>query len=133
VPLTIAAMMRGDREGEGSEQADVPFTLGLTPGNPGEGGNAAEPDVVDPSPGLGDCGEQSVPALGNGVDKGGRSRSHRSSVSNGTRIFALSGEIDGRTSTARRFRDIIETVTSDLGGKDLLSEAQNRSSSGPVA
>jgi hypothetical protein len=44
-----------------SEQADVPFALGLTPGNLGEGGNAAEPDVVDPSPGLGDCGEQSVP------------------------------------------------------------------------
>src|ERR1700730_8291499 len=61
-----------------------------------------------------------------GVDKGGRSRSHRSSVSNGTRLFALSGEIDGRTSTARRFRDIIETVTSDLGGKDLLSEAQRQ-------
>jgi hypothetical protein len=33
-------------------------------GNLGEGGNAAEPDVVDPSPGLGDCGEQSVPAFG---------------------------------------------------------------------
>jgi hypothetical protein len=27
------------------------------------GGNAAEPDVVDPSPGLGDGGEQSVPAF----------------------------------------------------------------------
>src|SRR3984893_17129866 len=63
--------------------------------------------------------------MGNGIDKGGRSRSHRSSVSNGTRLFAIS-EIDGRTSTARRFRDIIETVTSDLGGKDLLSEAQRQ-------
>jgi hypothetical protein len=37
--------------------------LGLTLGNLGEGGNAAEPDVVDPSPGLGDGGEQSVPAF----------------------------------------------------------------------
>jgi hypothetical protein len=34
----------------------VPFALGLTLG---EGGTAAEPDVVDPSPGLGDGGEQS--------------------------------------------------------------------------
>ena len=54
----------GRQEGEGSEQADVPFALGLTLGNLGEGGNAAEPDVVDPSPGLGDCGEQSVAAFG---------------------------------------------------------------------
>jgi len=37
--------------------------LGLTLGNLGEGGIAAEPDVVDPSPGLGDGGEQSVPAF----------------------------------------------------------------------
>ena len=44
----------------GSEQPIPP--LGLTLGN-GEGGNAAEPDVVDPSPGLGDGGEQSVPAF----------------------------------------------------------------------
>ena len=42
----------------------MPFALGLTRGNLGEGGNAAEPDVVDPSPGLGDGGEQSVPAFG---------------------------------------------------------------------
>ena len=62
----------------------------------------------------------------NGIDKGGRSRSHRSAVSNGSRLFSLSGGIDGRTSTARRFRDIIETVTSDLGGKDRLSEAQKQ-------
>jgi hypothetical protein len=37
--------------------------LGLTLGNLGEGAIAAEPDVVDPSPGLGDGGEQSVPAF----------------------------------------------------------------------
>ena len=30
----------GRQEGEGSEQADVPFALGLTLGNLGEGGNA---------------------------------------------------------------------------------------------
>src|ERR1700730_9349718 len=61
-----------------------------------------------------------------GVDKGGRARSHRSAVSNGLRRAPLSGEIDGRTSTARRFRDIVETVTADLGGKDLLSEGQRQ-------
>ena len=37
---------------------------GLPLGNLGEGGNAAEPDVVDPSPGLGNGGEQSVAAFG---------------------------------------------------------------------
>jgi hypothetical protein len=36
----------------------------VTIGNPGDGANAAELDVVDPSPGLGDGGEQSVPAFG---------------------------------------------------------------------
>jgi hypothetical protein len=41
----------------------VPFALGLTLGDLGEG-NAAEPDGVDPSPDLGDRGEQSVPAFG---------------------------------------------------------------------
>ena len=41
----------------------MPFALGLTLGNLGEGANGAEPDVVDPSPGLGDGGEQSVRSL----------------------------------------------------------------------
>ena len=36
----------------------LPFALGLTLGNLGEGANAAEPDVVDPSPSLGDGGKQ---------------------------------------------------------------------------
>jgi hypothetical protein len=44
-------------------QTDVPFALDFTLGNLGEGANAAEPDVVDPSPGLGDCGEQGVLAF----------------------------------------------------------------------
>jgi hypothetical protein len=44
--------------------ADVPFTLGFTLGNLGDGGNAAEPDGVDPSSSLGDCGEQSITAFG---------------------------------------------------------------------
>ncbi|MGB6176754.1 MAG: hypothetical protein WBF43_10570 [Methylocella sp.] len=36
------------QEGKGSQQADVPFALGLTFGDLGEGGSAAELDVVDP-------------------------------------------------------------------------------------
>ena len=42
----------------------MPFALGFMLGNLGEGGNAAEPNVVDPSSGLGDCGEQSIAAFG---------------------------------------------------------------------
>jgi hypothetical protein len=38
----------------------VPFALGLTLSNLGEGCTAAEPDIIDPSPGLGDGCEQSV-------------------------------------------------------------------------
>jgi hypothetical protein len=44
VPSTIAAMTRGDRKGKRDEQADVPFSLDLTLGDPGEGATAAEPD-----------------------------------------------------------------------------------------
>jgi len=38
----------------------VPFALGLTLGDLGDGANATKPEFVDPSPGLGDCGEQSI-------------------------------------------------------------------------
>jgi hypothetical protein len=57
VPSTIAG---GPQEGEGSEQTDVPFALGLPLDN--LGGNAAEPDIViRPIPwGLGDGGEESI-------------------------------------------------------------------------
>jgi hypothetical protein len=44
-------MMQGDRKVKGSEEADVPFALGLTLGNLGEGCTAAEPEIVDPTPG----------------------------------------------------------------------------------
>jgi hypothetical protein len=56
---------------------------------------------------------------------GNRQRAHRSSVSNGTRLFAVAG-LDGRTQTARRFRDLIEVWTLDLGGADMLSEGQRQ-------
>jgi hypothetical protein len=50
---------------------------------------------------------------------------HRSSVTNGSRLFAVAG-LDGRTQTARRFRDLIEIWTNDLGGPELLSEGQRQ-------
>jgi hypothetical protein len=55
----------------------------------------------------------------------GRLRAHRSSVSNGSRLFAVAG-LDGRTQTARRFRDLIEEISNDLGGSDRLSEGQRQ-------
>ena len=55
----------------------------------------------------------------------GRQRAHRSSVSNGSRLFAVAG-LDGRTQTARRFRDLIEEISNDLGGSDRLSEGQRQ-------
>src|ERR1700730_11942744 len=54
----------GRQEGEGSEQADVPFALGPKLCDLGEGGDAAEPDVIDPSPSFGNCGKQSITAFG---------------------------------------------------------------------
>src|SRR5438128_450848 len=42
----------------------MPFAQCFPRGNLGEGDNAAEPDVVDPSPGLGDGGKESIPAFG---------------------------------------------------------------------
>jgi hypothetical protein len=52
-------------------------------------------------------------------------RAHRSSVSNGSRLFAIAG-IDGRSQTSRRFRDLVEVMTIDLGGPDLMSEAKRQ-------
>jgi hypothetical protein len=51
-------------------------------------------------------------------------RNARSKVSNGTRLFIE--PIDGRTATGRRFKDLVYDFTSDLGGRDLLSEGQRQ-------
>ena len=51
----------------------------------------------------------------------------RSRVSNGTSIFLLeqAGQpIDGRTTIARRFRDILDSILGDLGGRDQISEGE---------
>jgi hypothetical protein len=50
-----------------------------------------------------------------------RQRAHRSAVSNGTRLFCVDG-LDGRSQTARRFRDLVEAIGNDLGGVNHLSE-----------
>jgi hypothetical protein len=42
----------------------VPFALGFMLGDLSEGGKAAEPNALDPSSGLGDCGEQSIAPFG---------------------------------------------------------------------
>jgi hypothetical protein len=62
---------------------------------------------------------------GNGADIASRQRAHRSAVSNGTRLFCVDG-LDGRSQTARRFRDLVETIGSDLGGHERLSEGQKQ-------
>jgi hypothetical protein len=44
----------------------------------------------------------------------------RSAVSNGTKM--LKG-VDARSATARRFRDLVDDFTRDLGGEDVLTVA----------
>lgn len=47
----------------------------------------------------------------------------RSRVTNGSKLLPLA---DGRSVTARRFRDLYEDIATDLGGLDLLSEGQKQ-------
>ena len=46
----------------------------------------------------------------------------KSAISNGARLF-IEG-LDGRTALARRYRDLVAEFVSDLGGADVISEAQ---------
>src|SRR5271169_4146394 len=55
----------------------------------------------------------------------GTQRTHRSSVSNGAHLFSIKG-LDQRTGTARRYRDLIDFVTADLGGNDNISELERQ-------
>jgi hypothetical protein len=48
--------------------------------------------------------------------------SRRCAVSNGSRV--LTG-VDGRSATARRFKDLIENFARDLGGIESLTEAEH--------
>ncbi len=47
----------------------------------------------------------------------------RSRVTNGSKLLPLA---DGRSVTARRFRDLYEDIATDLGGLDHLSEGQKQ-------
>jgi hypothetical protein len=49
---------------------------------------------------------------------------NRSKVTNGTSLFAWDG--DGRTASARRFRDILAQVLDDLGGEERVPEARRQ-------
>ena len=52
------------------------------------------------------------------------SRSTRSRITNGSTLHL--GFVDGRTEAARRFRDVLAEIASDLGGSEGLSEAQRQ-------
>jgi hypothetical protein len=53
-----------------------------------------------------------------------RSATNRSRVTNGRGLFVEA--IDGRSREARRFRDVVAEIVSDLGGPDTLSEGQRQ-------
>src|SRR5258705_10925419 len=52
-----------------------------------------------------------------------RSSKLRSKLSNGSKLLPMT---DGRSATARRFKDLVEDIAADLGGKDHLSESQRQ-------
>ncbi len=52
------------------------------------------------------------------------SRTTRSRITNGSTLHL--GYVDGRTEAARRFRDVLSEIASDLGGSESLSEAQRQ-------
>lgn len=52
----------------------------------------------------------------------GRPKRMRSAVTNGNRLFVRG---DAESAWSRRYRDLIAAHASDLGGADLLSEAQS--------
>jgi hypothetical protein len=52
-----------------------------------------------------------------------RPAAHRSRVSNGSKLLPLS---DGRSCSARRFRDLYQDICADLGGAAHLSEGERQ-------
>jgi hypothetical protein len=56
----------------------------------------------------------------------GRSRHHRSALTNGNRLFVLEGNADGRSAAYRRFKDVLEQILADMGGAEHLSEGQRQ-------
>ena len=69
---------------------------------------------------------ESAPDAGPNMPKvDSRSRRHRSSVSNGLKLFAVE-DLDRRGQTHRRYRDIYDFIAADLGGREHLSELQRQ-------
>jgi hypothetical protein len=67
---------------------------------------------------------ESVSVSGGNIPRvASRKGPHRSRVTNGSTLLPLA---DGRSVTARRFRDLFEDICTDLGGADLLSEGQKQ-------
>ena len=56
----------------------------------------------------------------------GQSRHHRSAVTNGSKLFVLDGNADGRSAAYRRFKDVLAQILADMGGSDILSEGQRQ-------
>ena len=54
---------------------------------------------------------------------GNGSAATRSAVTNGVRLVM---NADGRSATARRFRDVFQEIASDLGGADHISEGERQ-------
>jgi hypothetical protein len=52
-----------------------------------------------------------------------RSPTLRSKLSTGSKLLPMT---DGRSATARRFKDLVEDIAADLGGKANLSEGQRQ-------
>jgi hypothetical protein len=50
-------------------------------------------------------------------------RRHRSAISNGNRLFPVEA-MDQRTHTPMRFRDLVDDLIGDLGGKDRVSTGE---------
>ena len=67
--------------------------------------------------------EVDTPQNANGSPAGQPKSSNRSKVTNGSKLLPLS---DGRSATARRFKDLVEFICVDLGGADRLSEGERQ-------
>jgi hypothetical protein len=52
-----------------------------------------------------------------------RKRYGKSRITNGSQLLPLT---DGRSMTARRFRDLYQQIAEDLGGLDRMSEGQKQ-------
>src|SRR5262245_653349 len=62
-------------------------------------------------------------AVENTTAVGGLSPSVRSKLSNGSKLLPMT---DGRSASARRFRDLFQEIAADLGGLSFISEGQRQ-------